>query len=98
MLNKSYKSLMVGCNYPTKLDNINIGDGAFEGKLAAIESVTDVTKKVRLSNKAKKMIRKDEKLMAMYNRLERQFEVSDQEKKRKAKSAQKSKNKNYNRR
>lgn len=89
---------MVGNNFPTKLDNLNVGDGAFDGKSASIESVLDITKKVRLSNKAKKMIRKDEKLSAMYARLDRQFEISEEKKKRREKSALKSNAKKYNRR
>lgn len=89
---------MVGYNYPTKLDNINIGDGAFDGKTAHAEAIFDITKKVRISTKAKKMIRKDEKLNAMYNRLDRQFEKSETDKKEKAKFDKHNKIKKHKRR
>lgn len=90
--------LIVGSNFPTKLDNLNIGDGAFDGRTAYADAILDITKKVRLSNKSKKMIRKDEKLEAMYNRLEKQFEISEQKKQRSKSSTAKTNAKKYNRR
>jgi hypothetical protein len=93
----SNKRLLVGDSFPTKIDNLN-NDYEFDGKTAHKDSLFDVTKKVKLSSKAKKMIRKDVKINGIYNKLDAQFKANDEAKQRAENKKHKSNSKRYSRR
>lgn len=93
----SNKRLLIGTSFPIKTDNLN-NDYEFDGKTAHKDSLFDVTKKVKIGSKAKKMIRKDQKINGIYNKLDAQFKANDEAKQRAENKKNKSNSKRYNRR
>lgn len=72
--------------------------GTFEGKTAYKDSILAVTDKVKISSKAKAMIQKDQKLTALYNAIDKQFNVGLQADQRRKSKTNKTNSKKYNRR
>ena len=72
----------MGDSFPTKIDNLN-NDYEFDGKTAHKDSLFDITKKVKIGSKAKKTIRKDQKINGLYNKLNAQMQLNDKLKKEK---------------
>lgn len=72
--------------------------GSFDGRTAQKDQLFDITKKVKLSSKAKKMIRKDDKITSLYNKIDKNYNVSMQKEQRSLAEKKKSNNKRYNRR
>lgn len=99
---RTNKRLLIGSDFPTKIDHLNEGtgkfSGTFEGKIAHKDKIFDVTNKIKLSSKAKKMIQKDEKLTALYNSIDKQFNVGIQQDIRRKTKTNKTNSKKYNRR
>ena len=62
-----HRKQLLGGDFPSMVDYLNDKDYEFEAKKAQMAKVTEVTKKVRLSNKAKSLIRKDTKIERLYN-------------------------------
>lgn len=103
---RSNKRQFIGTGFPTRHDHLNEGEGKFagefDGKTAYKDALIDTAKKVKLSSKAKAMIQKDQKLTALYNSLDKQFNVgiqADLRKQSRSKSnTNKTNSKKYNRR
>lgn len=91
----SNKRLLVGTSFPAKTDNLN-NDYEFDGKTAHKDSLFDVTKKVKIGSKAKKMIRKDQKIEGIYNKLDAQMQLNDKLNKEKEQRKQTQNKKNTN--
>ena len=72
--------------------------GTFDGKTAYKNALIDTAKKVKLSNKAKSMIQKDQKLTSLYNAIDKQFNVGVQQDQRRKTKTNKTNSKKYNRR
>ena len=94
----SNKRLLVGNNFPTKIDNINIGTGAYDGKTAYQDAILDMTKKVKSTHKAKRCIRKEAKLDMLYSKIDKLIVISENKKKRKKNYTKKDNAKKYSRR
>lgn len=71
-----YKNQLLGGNFPSMVDYLNDKGYEFEAKKAQMAKVTEVTKKVRISNKAKSLIRKDSKIERLYNTQEMKTDIS----------------------
>lgn len=72
----SNKRARLGSDYQTKTDYINDNGIEFDSKTAQLEKILDTTKKIRLSNKAKNLIRKDRKIEAIYNTQQMKTDIS----------------------
>ena len=94
----SNKRLLVGNNFPTKIDNFNIGSGIYDGKTAYQDAILDMTKKVKPTHKAKRCIRKEAKLDMLYSNIDKLIVISENQKKRKKTSTKKANTKKYSRR
>ena len=99
---RSNKRQFLGTDFPTRHDHLNEGvgkfAGEFDGKTAYKDALIDTAKKVKLSNKAKAMIQKDQKLTALYNAIDKQFNVGIQADQRRKTKTNKTNSKKYNRR